>query len=287
MVKKKYNSMLIILVVAVVILLFNQQVDIQPKNTVIKDGEFTYIYEAPKKMALFTEELKKRYSPPEVPSGRTYIENPIEVTATVENVNKELAGSCDGVGNTEEATWYNSGSFSPGYQNAYDGDWNSAAYTFFPGGGCKYSGGTALCGAHFTATYHEVFENAGEDAAVHLIGYNGNYVQERIFLPPSCQINDIEIRTTYKDNACDDNEENYLECKTNLGTWHLLSTNLRAYEIVELGIDYDAGSCGVPTDLDCNGSIDRNELGNAIVKYLTGQITRTTLGEAISLWSSN
>ncbi len=44
-------------------------------------------------------------------------------------------------------------------------------------------------------------------------------------------------------------------------------------------------SCSTEADTDCNGIISRSELGVYISKWLSGQITRTKLGESIQVWA--
>ena len=49
-------------------------------------------------------------------------------------------------------------------------------------------------------------------------------------------------------------------------------------------IDNPVSSCEVLADTDCNGKIDRTELGSAITKYIANTMTRTELGSAIQSW---
>ena len=44
-------------------------------------------------------------------------------------------------------------------------------------------------------------------------------------------------------------------------------------------------SCNTNADTNCDGEVDRSELGNVIVKWINNQITRTELGEAIQAWA--
>ena len=47
------------------------------------------------------------------------------------------------------------------------------------------------------------------------------------------------------------------------------------------------GDCNTEFDTNCDGSVDRTELGVAIQSWLTGSVTRDKLGEAISAWAAN
>ena len=42
--------------------------------------------------------------------------------------------------------------------------------------------------------------------------------------------------------------------------------------------------CGAYGDENCNGQVDRTELGNYINKWMAGTITRLELGQAIVIW---
>ena len=44
-------------------------------------------------------------------------------------------------------------------------------------------------------------------------------------------------------------------------------------------------SCNTEADTDCDGIIDRNELGVYINKWLNNQVTRTELGNVIMAWA--
>jgi len=59
------------------------------------------------------------------------------------------------------------------------------------------------------------------------------------------------------------------------------------------GATYDCPSdcddepvCNTDADEDCNGQVDRNELGSYITKWIANQVSRTKLGQAISAWSN-
>lgn len=52
-------------------------------------------------------------------------------------------------------------------------------------------------------------------------------------------------------------------------------------------VTYDESGCNTAADTDCNGSVDRTELGAFIVKWINNQATRDELGQVITAWSLN